>query len=129
MDYGRFKWTNVLTRLSLGAVFIYAAVFKLFLDATPPVQKILYFIPAETSVAILGIIEFVIGMLLVLGLLTRFAASLAAVLLAAFIVSAVVLGLFIQHMLIKDVVLLTLAVHFIFHGCKTWGLDCVIRNL
>jgi putative oxidoreductase len=129
MDYGRFNWTHLLMRVSLGAVFIYAAVFKLFLDAAPPMKKIIYFMPPETSIAVLGIIEFALGIMLVLGLLTRVVASITAVLLTAFIISAVVLGLFVTQFIVKDIVLFAVAVHFIMHGCKGMGLDCLIRNL
>ena len=129
MEYDRFVWTSVFMRLSLGVVFIFAAVLKLFFDVAPPIDKIVFFLPKETSVALLGIVEFVVGALLVVGLLTRAAFVVAGLLLVGFILSSAALGIFLSQFMIKDVVLLAVAIHGMMHGAPTFSLEAFIHHV
>lgn len=129
MDYDRHVWTGVLMRLTLGSVFIFAGVLKLFFDVAPPIEKIIFFMPKETSVALLGILEFVVGALLLIGLLTRAASVVAALLLVGFVLSSVALGVFVTQFMIKDLVLLAAALHFAAHGASAFSADNLIHRL
>lgn len=129
MEYDRFVWTSVFLRLSLGVVFIFSAVLKLFFDVAPPIEKIIFFMPKETSVALLGIVEFVVGALLIVGLLTRAAAVVAGFLLVGFIMSSVALGIFLSQFMVKDFVLLAAAIHVLMHGAPTFSIDALIHRL
>lgn len=122
-------WTLVVLRITLGFAFFYAAIGKLFMGKMPPVDQVIGFLPQETSVAILGIIELVVGLLLIFGLVTRIAGWAAAVLLALFLLSGLGLGLFNQAMLFKDLPLLAAALVFAFKGCTGFGLDCLIKKI
>ncbi len=128
MEYDRHVWTSVVLRITLGVVFLYAAILKLFFNAAPPIEKIVFFLPKETTLALLGIVEFVVGVLLILGLLTRAAAVVAGLLLAGFIISSFALGIFMAQFMIKDVVLLAAAIHLIMHSLP-FGIDAWINRL
>lgn len=117
------KLGNFLIRLTLGLVFLWAGIGKLFLNARPPIDQIITFIPLNTSLLILGIIEVIIGLLLVIGLFTRIAAWASAVLLLLFVIGGIVLGLFIDAFLLKDIALLAVALELAWTGSRMWGLD------
>ncbi|MEK6812715.1 MAG: DoxX family membrane protein, partial [Nanoarchaeota archaeon] len=124
------KFANFLLRVVLGIVFAYAGAMKIlhFFNLVPyvypPLDKILTFLPLNTSGLLLGILEFIIGILLILGLWTRVAASGATILFIIFIISGAVLGLFMQAMLFKDVIMAAAALLLATEGCRQWGLDC-----
>ncbi len=123
------KIANFILRIVLGIVFAFAGAmkilgfFKVVAYAYPPIDRIITFIPLEISGMILGIVEFVVGILLIIGLFTRTAALIAAVLLIIFIISGAVLGLFMQAVLIKDVVMAAASLLLAAEGCRKWGLD------
>ncbi len=129
MDYDHHMWTSVLMRLSLGVVFLAAGVLKLFFNFAPPIEKIVFFMPKETSLALLGIVEFVVGALLVLGLLTRAASVIAGLLLVGFVLSSFALGVFVSQFIIKDLVLLSAALHFMVHGAPAFSVDALIQRM
>tara|TARA_Y100000031_G_C8086703_1_gene322234 strand:+ start:429 stop:782 length:354 start_codon:yes stop_codon:yes gene_type:complete len=116
-------------RITLGLVFFYAAIGKLFMGKMPPVHKVLGFLPAETAVSLLAIVELVVGLLLIFGLVTRVAGWASAALFAVFILAGLGLGLFNQAMLFKDLPLLAMSLYFAFNGCSGFGLDCLIKRL
>jgi len=129
MDLDRHVWTSVLMRLTLGSVFIFAGVLKLFFDVAPPIEKIIFFMPKETSVALLGILEFVVGVLLLIGLLARAASVVAALLLAGFVFSSFALGVFVTQFIIKDIVLFAVALHVALHGAPVFSADNLVQRL
>ena len=47
------SWAEFLMRIGLGAVFLNAGIGKLFQNARPPVDKIITFIPADTTIILL----------------------------------------------------------------------------
>ncbi|HIG95513.1 TPA: DoxX family membrane protein [Candidatus Woesearchaeota archaeon] len=125
----RHGWTSVVMRITLGFLFFYAAIGKLFMGKAPPIEKIITFMPKETSVMLLAIVELIIGLLLIFGLITKITAWASAVLFAIFMLSGLALGIFTQSGLVKDIPLLAMSLYFAFKGCTGFGLDCLIRKL
>ncbi len=126
---------NLILRLGIAAVFIYAAIGKLFLGAAPPIDKVIPFMPAATIVFLLGLAELILGVLLLIGLITRFAALGTAVLLLIFIVSGIVLdatgtipGMFNAAGLIKDIGLLGASIHLALEGSRYLSIDKVLSK-
>jgi uncharacterized membrane protein YphA (DoxX/SURF4 family) len=84
------EWLGTAARLVTGGVWIWAAVLKL----PHPEQSVLavrayQLLPGDSATTVghlLPVVELVVGGCLVLGLLTRFAAALSALLFLAFIV-------------------------------------------
>ncbi len=114
------SWAEFLMRIGLGAVFLNAGIGKLFLNARPPVDKIITFIPADTTLILLGLLEFVIGVLFLLGLFTKFTGKVSAFLLLFIILSGFYIGM---GPLYKDIVLFTVAWHLGNVGTKKYALD------
>jgi uncharacterized membrane protein YphA (DoxX/SURF4 family) len=84
------KWLGLLARLLTGGVWIAAGALKLP-DPAASVRAVrAYQLLPETVVPTVGhllpVLEVVIGVCLVVGLLTRFSAAIAAVLFVAFII-------------------------------------------
>jgi uncharacterized membrane protein YphA (DoxX/SURF4 family) len=84
------KWLGLLARLLTGGVWIAAGALKLP-DPAASVRAVrAYQLLPETVVPTVGhllpVLEVVIGVCLVVGLLTRFSAAMAAVLFVAFII-------------------------------------------
>ena len=117
------KLGNFLVRITLGIIFIITGLGKLFFGAKPPIEQIITFLPAETSILILGIIELAVGLLLFLGLFTKFAGWISALLYLSFVLGGLFLGLFMQSMLIKDVALLAASLEIAWTGARMWGID------
>ena len=124
-----------ILRVTLGFVFVYYATMKLFFGMAPPVDLIVTFLPADVSIFLIGMVEFVLGTLLVLGLFTRTAAWLTAGLLLAFFGSATYLhisgllpGLWSTAGLAKDVALLGAAVSLGLQGAPCCSLDAWIKK-
>jgi uncharacterized membrane protein YphA (DoxX/SURF4 family) len=124
-----------ILRVTLGFVFVYAAVMKLFFGAAPPVDAIVTFMPVDVSLFLLGLLEFVVGALLVVGLFTRVAAWVATSLFAIFMLSAIYLhvsgampGIWNTAMLFKDVALIGAAVALGIQGSKCCSLDTWIKK-
>lgn len=115
-------------RLSLGLIFLISGIGKLFLGMSPPLDKILFFIPLNISTYLLGLLEFVVGIMLLAGLFTRIAAWVAAGLLIIFLISGAALGIFMQAGLLKDVGLLAAALSSALVGCPRWGIDHVFKK-
>mgnify|MGYP001592470870 CR=1 FL=1 len=114
---------NFLLRISLGLIFLISGLGKVFFYERVPIEKILPFLGPEWGSVLLGIAELMVGLLLVLGLLTRWAALASAALLVIFIVSGLILGLFMQAGLIKDVVLVFASLMLYADGARKWSLD------
>lgn len=122
-------------RVTLGFVFVYYATMKLFFGMTPPVDLIITFLPTDINIFLMGMLEFVLGTLLVVGLFTRTAAWLTAGLLLAFFGSALYLhvsgilpDLWNTAGLAKDVALLGAAVSLALQGAPCCSLDAWIRR-
>jgi uncharacterized membrane protein YphA (DoxX/SURF4 family) len=117
------KLSNFLVRVTLGLVFLWAGIGKLFLNARPPLDQLITFLPLNTSLLILGILEVAVGLMLVIGLFTRIAGWVAAVLFVAFVVGGSLIGIFTQAFLLKDVALLAASLELAWTGSRMWGLD------
>lgn len=115
------NWSALIMRLGLGIVFLNSGIGKLFLNVKAPVDKIITFLPADTTLLILGFVEFIIGILFILGLFTKFTGKAAAVLLLIIILSGIYLKLY--QVIIKDVVLFSAAWHLAKTGSKEFALD------
>ena len=124
---------NFLLRILLGFVFLFTGIGKLFLGMMPVdmISGILNgmgmsFIPAITFGYALGIIELVLGFMLILGLFTRIAGWVAAVLLLSFIIGVSLIlgdGIAGKAMMLKDLGLLGGALALAFQGSSFMSLD------
>ena len=115
---------SFLLRLTLGIIFLYTGVSKVFMHVTvPPISKVITFLPAARASMVLGIIELIVGVLLIIGLWTRLTGWVAAVLLLCFIISGSILGLFQSAALMKDVGLLGSALYLGFVGARSHSID------
>lgn len=119
------KVANAFLRITLGALFVYTGLGKLLLGKGPAdlLAKIFPFISGQLSVLLLGAVEFIAGLLLFLGLWTRFAAWVIALLFACFIVFGIAFGVFMSAGLYKDVILLAASLLLAAEGCRKWGID------
>lgn len=127
--------STCILRLGLGFVFVYFSVMKLFFGAAPPVDKIITFMPVDVSLFLLGLLEFVIGVLLVFGLWTRVAGWAAAVFIAVLFVSLVYLqfsgimpGLWSAAYMAKDVALLTAGIAVGIQGAPCCSIDVWMKR-
>lgn len=120
------KFGLLFLRLGLGITFLWAGIGKLFLGAAPPVESIITFVPANYTLFGLGLLEFVLGLLLIFGLITKVAGWIAAALLLIFIVAGIYLGMGTQTMLNIGLMGAALAIAFI--GQKGMSLDDVLAS-
>lgn len=126
--------TNIV-RWTLGFVFIYYSIMKLFFGSAPPVDAIITFMPADITLFLLGMFEFVLGVLLVLGIFTRVAGWIAVVFFAVLFGSVIYLQVsgiypdlwFIAN-LAKDVALTGTALAVAVLGAPCWSVDAYIRK-
>jgi len=126
--------TNVV-RWTLGFVFIYYSIIKLFFGSAPPVDAIITFMPVDISLFLFGMFEFIVGTLLILGIFTRVAGWLAAgffvVLLGSVIylqVSGIYPDLWFIANLAKDVALTGAAVSVAILGAPCLSVDAYIKK-
>ena len=117
------NWSELIMRVGLGIVFLNSGIGKLFLNVKVPVDKIITFLPADTTLLIMGLLEFVLGVLFVLGLFTKLTGKVAAVLLLAIILSGVYLQMF--NVILKDIVLFAVALYLAKEGSKKLSLDSI----
>lgn len=115
------SWPEFIMRIGLGIVFLNSGVGKLFLNVRPPVDKIITFLPADTSLLLLGLIELVIGILFVLGLFTKFTGRVSALFLLIIILSGLYLNMY--SVILKDIVLLAAAWHLSKIKTTKYALD------
>ena len=127
--------STCILRVGLGFVFVYYSIMKLFFGMAPPVDKIITFMPADVSLFLLGMFEFVIGTMLVLGLFTRVAGWKAAGLIVVFFASAAYLhfsgimpDLWFTAGMAKDVALLAAAVAIGMQGAPCCSIDAWIKK-
>jgi putative oxidoreductase len=72
------RYGVTLLRVSLGVVFVWFGALKIF-DVSPVsdlVGRMAYLLPRDTFVLVLGVVEVVVGVLLIVGRLLRFALAL-----------------------------------------------------
>lgn len=124
-----------ILRVTLGFVFVYYGIMKLFFGMAPPVDLIVTFLPTDVSIFLMGMLEFVLGTLLLFGLFTRTAAWLTAVFFVVFFgsaaylhVSGILPGLWNTAGLAKDVGLLGAAVSLGLQGAPCCSLDAWITK-
>ena len=120
--------TWLTMRVLAGFVFLWAGIGKLFMGAAPPVDQIITFMPANVSLFILGLLEFVLGTLLILGLLTRIAGGAATALYVIFIIVGLTLGMFNTAMLWKDLGLAGMTFALTIFGAHTYSLDAWLKK-
>ena len=124
-----------ILRVTLGFVFVYYGIMKLFFGLAPPVDKIITFMPVEVSLFLMGMFEFVVGTLLVLGLFSRVAGWITAGLFVVLFASAAYLHLsgilpdlwFIAGMA-KDVGLLGAAIAVGLQGAPCCSIDVWMKK-
>ncbi|HRD60471.1 MAG TPA: MauE/DoxX family redox-associated membrane protein [Nocardioides sp.] len=84
------EWLGTAARLVTGGVWIWAALLKLpHPDESVLAVRAYQLLPGDSATTVghlLPVVELVVGICLVLGLLTRFAAAASALLFAAFII-------------------------------------------
>ncbi|PIN80798.1 hypothetical protein COV16_00310 [Candidatus Woesearchaeota archaeon CG10_big_fil_rev_8_21_14_0_10_34_8] len=124
-----------ILRVTVAFVFLYAGVMKLFFGAAPPVDMILTFMPADVSLFLLGMLEFVLGTLLLFGLFTRVTAWVSASLVAVFFLVAAYLhtsglmtGLWNSAWMWKDLPLLGGSIAIALQGSPCCSIDSWIKK-
>ena len=94
MSQGKY-WFGIAAMLFLGVLFVVSGVGKIFLQSTSvDYPLILSFLPASVAQAIFAALPYVetgIGLLLIIGVGVRFAASIAALLITAFMATNITL--------------------------------------
>jgi len=120
------SWAELIIRLGLGALFLKGGIGKLFLGVRVPVDQIITFLPADTSLILLALLELVLGVLLILGLFTKFTAKVTAILLLVVILSGLYLKMYTP--LWKDVILLGAAWHLAKVGSNKFAADSFFRK-
>ena len=84
------EWLGTVARLVTGGVWIWAALLKLpHPDQSVLAVRAYQLLPGDSATTVghlLPVVEIVVGVCLVLGLLTRFAAAVSALLFTAFII-------------------------------------------
>lgn len=135
-DLGNCHATCIL-RVALGFVFVYYSIMILFFGMALPVDinELITFIPADVGLFCIGMIEFIIGTLLVVGLFTRIAGWTAG---AFFVVlfgttaylhfSGIFPDLWFYANLAKDVGLLGAAVAIGLNGAPCCSIDAFIKK-
>ena len=128
-DFGNF-----LLRVVLGGVFIYNAIANMFLNGKLPIDKVL---PVDRQIALysIGLVELILGVLLLIGLITRVASWISVVVALAYMGSTiylVALGkvslLGLQIALSKDLLLLGAGLYFGLAGSQALGIDNAIHK-
>ena len=120
--------STFILRLGLGFVFFWFGLDKLFNPAnwqgyiTPTLAKLIL-VDIKLFILLLGILELVIGLMLILGLFTRLVASAAAVQLLVIIVS-----LWFNEITVRDIGLFSIALSLIITGSKYLSLDKIIKR-
>ena len=110
-------------RMGLSFVFIFAAFGKLVLGLRPPIDAVIPFIPLDYLIVMLAILELTIGLLFFLGLITRITGAVASLLMLLVLASGIVLGLFLQASLFKDIAILAGTLCLSLTGSRWLSLD------
>lgn len=110
-------------RMGLSFVFIFSAFGKLVLGFQPPLDAVVPFIPLDYLLVMMAILELTIGLLFFLGLITRIAGAVAALLMLVILGSGILLGMFVQLSLFKDVALLAGCLCLALTGSRWMSLD------
>ena len=117
-----------IVRIGLGLIFLYTGISKLFLGMSPPLDRVLPFIPINISTYFLGLLEFVLAIFLLAGLITRIVAWISVGVYALSIIVGLALGLFNAAALFKDIGLLAASVSTALLGSTIWGMDNRMRR-
>lgn len=120
------EYAMVPLRIGIAAVFLYTGISKAIdLDAATSMLTNLGFGGAKTFAIILMVFEILGGLLLLLGLLTRYAGiALSVILILAFIIVGlrnIGTGQFLFSL--KDIGLLGATLALTFAGARRWSLD------
>ena len=121
----------VFLRLGIGFAFLWAGIHKLFVAGPAPGWMTEFFASWPSLQWVmptpLGVVEFIIGILLIVGLFTRIVSVVTTILLLGFIVtvSAGVTGGFASYMW-QPIAILGGAICLIFTGSRALSLDGLI---
>lgn len=110
-------------RMGLSFVFIFSAFGKLVLGVRPPINAVIPFIPLDYLIVMLAILELTIGLLFFLGLITRITGAVASLLMLTILGSGILLGLFLDAALFKDVAILAGCLCLSLTGSRWMSLD------
>ena len=132
----QYAWGNLFLRLGLGFVFVFTGIAKLFLGLVPaePIGAILNAIGmgalSTTGFGMfLGILELMVGLMMILGLFTKIVGWVTAIMLLSFIIGVSVIlgaGLMQPMFMFKDIGLLAGALCLGFQGAPGISLDAVL---
>lgn len=117
----KFFLASFFVRLGLGSVFLIFGLGKFFGDiwaVTIPSLPVIRSLPVagETVVLIVGIVEVLIGLLLIVGFWTRWVALIASL-------ELVMILLLLRFQEVRDVGLLLCALSLVFTGSNFLSLD------
>ncbi len=118
------KCGSFLMRLFLGIALVYLAVAELFFAGAPAYKTLLGYGP--TISFIVGIVFMVLGILLVLGLVTRIASWVTFILLAIFIIASLVTLKFNAGFFAKDLAMFGVALALAMKK-PAYALDNLLR--
>ena len=116
---------HVALRVALGIVFLWGGIRKMFLGAPIPVGKIITFMASGNVLYVLGLIEFLIGLFLLLGLATRTAGWAAVGFAFLGLILALPAGM---GFLAEEIVLIAVALVLAFRGSISLGLDNIFAK-
>ena len=127
--------STCILRVTLGFVFVYYGIMKLFFGMAPPVEKIITFMPTDVSLFLMGMFEFLLGVLLVFGLFTRVAGwattGFMVVLFASagyLHISGILPDLWFTAGMAKDVAILGAAIAVGMQGAPCCSIDAWIKK-
>jgi len=120
--------TNFVIRVLLGLVFIYIGFSRLFRGFVPPLNMA-PFLNQQTFVPLFGIVEIALGLLLLIGLLTRVSAFAGGLLIIFFIAISMIYGAFDRYLMIKDIAMLAICIDLVIYGAVSYSIDNVIKNI
>ncbi len=110
-------------RMGLAFVFIWSAFGKLVLGMRPPLDSVIPFIHIDILIVMLSIVELTVGLLYFFGLVTRINGALSALLMLLIITTGILLGMFSEAMLAKDIAILSGCLCLALSGSQWMSLD------
>jgi len=119
----RENFAHFLLRFAVGIIFLLFGWMKISGQLQPPIEKIITFLPAETSLLVMGLAMIIIGLSVIIGLWITIAAWFGALIMVAVIGSGIYLGLFWELNLIKDIPILIIFIALGLMEERDWTFD------
>lgn len=116
---------HCIFRILLGFVFLYAGIIKVFAFDFPNVEAVMPFMAPATTVFLLGLLELIIGVMIMVGLFTRIFAWIMAGMLLIFIIVGPFIG---TGFLYKNLALIGAAMFLAVDGAQLWSLDTMLQK-